>query len=571
MIAAVPGYRGYPPPVTRQRIPDEVLTAAHDRARAREARDWAEADRLRESIEAAGWKIVDRGTDFALSPATPPDIAEGEQVRYGSSLTVPSRLADAPVGVATVVLVATDWPDDLDRALSGPAGGFTTRNVGRRRGRRTVRRSRRPRWWPSRRRPRATCRSRSSGRATAWATVRRPTSACAAPRGPVVILLDTSVEPTGDIVTPLVRALDDPTVAVAGGWGIVSADLRHFEEAPAGDVDAIEGYCQAFRRADYASAARWTSASASTAISTSGGASSCATRAGRGAPTSRRPPRRPAARPPRAPRLHQPARGRARSPEQAQLLPDHRSVRPAPRPAGPPRLTSVGDLVAPALSRRAAEPSTHPAHRRPPSPGRPARRAGRPIARSRDPCEPAARSATRLATASGRSTGTSGGVLPDSMEVQPEHEVRIEDQPAPFLLRERCADDLAQERERDRHVQVVVDGGNEAVVQVAAGRRERGRGIARAVVRRIAGATPVPARADGDADRTVAGRTGDQRRRRRPGSLSGEVRPRPGAARGGTRAPTQPRGGTARSTPASDRTSTSGSGSGTRVDRCRDR
>ena len=53
-------------------------------------------------------------------------------------------------------------------------------------------------------------------------------------------------------MTPLVRALDDPTVAVAGGWGIVSTDLRTFEDAPAGDVDAIEGYLQAFRRADAA-------------------------------------------------------------------------------------------------------------------------------------------------------------------------------------------------------------------------------------------------------------------------------------------------------------------------------
>jgi hypothetical protein len=70
--------------------------------------------------------------------------------------------------------------------------------------------------------------------------------------GPIAILLDASVEPAGDFATPLVRALDDPTVAVAGGWGIVSRNLRHFEDAPAGDVDAIEGLFQAFRRADYA-------------------------------------------------------------------------------------------------------------------------------------------------------------------------------------------------------------------------------------------------------------------------------------------------------------------------------
>ena len=69
---------------------------------------------------------------------------------------------------------------------------------------------------------------------------------------PVVILLDTSLEPTGDFVTPLVRALDDEPVAVAGGWGITSTDLRTFEDAPAGEVDAIEGYVQAFRRSDAA-------------------------------------------------------------------------------------------------------------------------------------------------------------------------------------------------------------------------------------------------------------------------------------------------------------------------------
>src|SRR5207247_10256690 len=69
---------------------------------------------------------------------------------------------------------------------------------------------------------------------------------------PVALLLDTSVEPIGDVVSPLVRALDDPSVAVAGGWGITSGDLRKFDDAPAGDVDAIEGYLQAFRRTDYA-------------------------------------------------------------------------------------------------------------------------------------------------------------------------------------------------------------------------------------------------------------------------------------------------------------------------------
>ena len=86
--------------------------------------------------------------------------------------------------------------------------------------------------------------------ANGWGPLPPGTSASGGPIGPIVIVVDTSVEPTGDIVTPLVRALDDPTVGVAGGFGIVSDDLRKFEDAPPGDVTAVEGYAIAFRRAD---------------------------------------------------------------------------------------------------------------------------------------------------------------------------------------------------------------------------------------------------------------------------------------------------------------------------------
>jgi len=227
-----------------------VLSAAHARARAREARDWPEADRLRQTIEAAGWKIVDRGTDFALSPETPLDVTEAARTRYGASRNVPSRLDEPPTGPASFVLIATDWPDDLRRALAGIRSGSPP-------GTSVV----------------IVADDPSAEQATAlddletgqagdlaievvWTSERLGHGAAlnAGMRrasGPIAILLDSSVEPTGDIVTPLVRILDDPTVAVAGGWGIVSGDLRKFDDAPPGDVDAIEGYCLAFRRTDY--------------------------------------------------------------------------------------------------------------------------------------------------------------------------------------------------------------------------------------------------------------------------------------------------------------------------------
>jgi hypothetical protein len=241
--------RRYPSPVTRTRIPDEVLSAAHARSAARAARDWAEADRIRAEIEAAGWKVVDRGTDFALEPARPPTIEEGSVVRYGASLDVPSRLDAAPVGTATLVLVATDWPADVERALAAlrahtPDGTSIVVVADA----------------PSAEQEAAlppdddqveTVRtSQRLGTAAAINIgIRRAT-------GPIVIVVDTSVEATGDIVTPLVRALDDATVGVAGGFGIVSADLRSFEDAPPGDVTAVEGYAIAFRRGDAAERGR---------------------------------------------------------------------------------------------------------------------------------------------------------------------------------------------------------------------------------------------------------------------------------------------------------------------------
>ena len=68
--------------------------------------------------------------------------------------------------------------------------------------------------------------------------------------GDLVILVDPSLELTGDLLGPLVDALADPSVAVAGPYGLSTADLCDYEERTSGDVAAIQGYCLAARRAD---------------------------------------------------------------------------------------------------------------------------------------------------------------------------------------------------------------------------------------------------------------------------------------------------------------------------------
>lgn len=69
--------------------------------------------------------------------------------------------------------------------------------------------------------------------------------------GEICVLFDQSVELKGDAITPLLAALDDQTVAVAGAFGLrAGGTLKEFAESAGPDVDAVEGYCMAFRRAD---------------------------------------------------------------------------------------------------------------------------------------------------------------------------------------------------------------------------------------------------------------------------------------------------------------------------------
>jgi Glycosyl transferase family 2 len=234
------------PGLTNAGVPPEVEAAAGRRSEARASRDWATADRLRGEIEAAGWRVVDSGTKYRLEPASPPSVEVAGEIRYGRSEDVPNLLDSPEIGVATVVVVASPDPGETRRCLDAleahsPAGvdvvlvldrvGVELAGSGSM--------------------PHEIVRTsdRLGHGAALNIGIRRS-------RARVVIVLDPSVEATGDLITPLVDALDDPGVAVAGPYGLVSADLRRFAPVSAtkGPVDAfaIEGVAMAFRRRDAA-------------------------------------------------------------------------------------------------------------------------------------------------------------------------------------------------------------------------------------------------------------------------------------------------------------------------------
>ncbi len=67
--------------------------------------------------------------------------------------------------------------------------------------------------------------------------------------GNTIVIIDPSVETTGDALTPLGRALETPGVGIVGPWGLLTENLQHFhEEVTSGEADAMQAYCQAFAR-----------------------------------------------------------------------------------------------------------------------------------------------------------------------------------------------------------------------------------------------------------------------------------------------------------------------------------
>lgn len=246
------GARGYAAGVSYVHVPQPVLDLAHARRRAREARDWVEADRLLGEIRTAGWTVVDSGSSFSLSPIRPADVIDGGRTLYGASESVPSRLDEAAVGLASVILRLPGPSADLDPTLrvlaaDGPSGVqliVVATDAGAEEAARLEAQIN-DAGYPE-----------GEGREIVWfraggtpgrdlnGGIRRAAAG-------VVIVLAGDVVPAGDLVTPLVRALADPTVAVAGRWGRVGPKVDRLAAATGQDVAALDGRCVAFRRSDY--------------------------------------------------------------------------------------------------------------------------------------------------------------------------------------------------------------------------------------------------------------------------------------------------------------------------------
>lgn len=212
-------------------VPEDVLALAAERDERRAERDFAAADALRDRIVVLGYQVIDSPEGFrveALAPAEPRRLAPAE---------VPSLLDQPAAFDLSVQWVAQGWPEDVVRGIE---------SFRRHQGSRTVQHvvvdaaDTDPAFWPDG--VELVALDADHG----WGADRNCGMRRAA--GDLVLVVDGSIEATGDVFGPLEVALAEPSVGVAGPFGIVTPDLRHFHESAGPEVDAVEGYLMAFRR-----------------------------------------------------------------------------------------------------------------------------------------------------------------------------------------------------------------------------------------------------------------------------------------------------------------------------------
>ena len=219
----------------------QVRAIAERRAAARAEGDFATADSLREELAGAGWGVVDEsGGAWRLEPVALPDpVRARERMRPGD---VVSLLDEPATHDVTVHWVVEGWPDDVVRGISS----FRA-HQGARRVRYVVADLTGADPGPFAAAGHDDVEVVSLVEGTGWG------AACNAglrrSSGRLLVVMDGSIEAVGDVFGPLERALADPAVGITGPFGVVTHDLREFEEAGGpGPCDAIEGYCMAMRR-----------------------------------------------------------------------------------------------------------------------------------------------------------------------------------------------------------------------------------------------------------------------------------------------------------------------------------
>ncbi len=223
-------------------IPPEILALSHERDILRKRGQYDRADALKKEIEEAGYAIKDnpRGAHLVILPSVD---ADGEVYRTVRQL--PSLLDQPDSCTFSVNILARNNFEQAQRCLQSVlefADSGNTELI-------LVDNASRDELVPwtavlqnSTKHLHVLRTSRTVGEAEARNIGLKRS------RGKFILLLDSRVELTGDVFTPLARTLADDSVGVTGLRGLSTGDLRHFAESEQAEVEVMDRLFLVFRR-----------------------------------------------------------------------------------------------------------------------------------------------------------------------------------------------------------------------------------------------------------------------------------------------------------------------------------
>jgi glycosyltransferase involved in cell wall biosynthesis len=226
----------------RHSIPEDILALSHQRDLLRRRGQYDRADILKRQLEEAGYAVKDnpRGAHLVILPSI-----EVDGTTYRTARQLPSLLDEPDLSTFSIVILAQNDATEPRRCVESVLrfAGDTNIEI------MLIDNSSRDELhsWASilqEQDPRLHVlrTSRVMGKAEALNIGLKQS------RGHYILLLDSSLELKGDILTPLEHTLQTPNVGLTGAHGLSTDDLRHFEESTNHEVEAITGTCMAFPR-----------------------------------------------------------------------------------------------------------------------------------------------------------------------------------------------------------------------------------------------------------------------------------------------------------------------------------
>lgn len=227
---------------TSTKIPEDILALSHERDELRKRGKYAQADALKQQIEEAGYGIKDnpRGAHLIILPTV-----EIDDTVYRMTRQVPSLLDEADTCLFSVQIMACDAAAQTQRCIEsilrfGSAVDLEILLVN------NGSQDELPIWARALESRESRLHVLTLSRPVGEAEARNV--ALKRSRGTYILVLNSALELTGDLFTPLIQALEDSSVGVAGWHGLHTDDLRHFERSAEREVEAVDGECMAFRR-----------------------------------------------------------------------------------------------------------------------------------------------------------------------------------------------------------------------------------------------------------------------------------------------------------------------------------